>query len=223
MLAAAGLVSAGGFAAWVFFRPVSTAQETGTQETGAAAAAPLSSDTLTDTLSTSAEDIPTLLGHRQYALANPTELVPFSKNVEVKLRPSAAQKLEAMVAQAQAEGIQLKAISGFRSLEDQHYLFFDRQAELAQTPTVRAEVSAPPGYSEHHTGYAVDLGDATQPQTHLEVSFEQTPAFAWLQKNAARYGFELSFPKDHAEGLSYEPWHWRFIGDQQSLETFYKE
>ncbi|HEY9618014.1 MAG TPA: D-alanyl-D-alanine carboxypeptidase family protein, partial [Microcoleaceae cyanobacterium] len=51
---------------------------------------------------------------------------------------------------------------------------------------------------------------------------EQTAAFQWLQANAAHYSFELSFPKDNRQGVSYEPWHWRYVGDIQSLKTFYR-
>jgi D-alanyl-D-alanine carboxypeptidase len=43
-----------------------------------------------------------------------------------------------------------------------------------------------------------------------------------LQNNAAQYSFELSFPENNPQGISYEPWHWRFVGDSHSLETFYK-
>lgn len=91
----------------------------------------------------------------------------------------------------------------------------------AQGAQQRAKVSAPPGRSEHHTGYAMDIGDATQPKTHVNVTFEETRAFEWLRKNAPRYSFELSFPKGNSQGVSYEPWHWRYVGDKDSLETFY--
>jgi D-alanyl-D-alanine carboxypeptidase len=43
-----------------------------------------------------------------------------------------------------------------------------------------------------------------------------------LQNNAAQYSFELSFPENNPQGINYEPWHWRFVGDSHSLETFYK-
>ena len=72
---------------------------------------------------------------------------------------------------------------------------------------------APPGYSEHHTGLALDIGDLDHPETDVEVSFEETPAFEWLKNNADRFGFELSFPVGNPQGVSYEPWHWRFVGE----------
>ena len=82
-------------------------------------------------------------------------------------------------------------------------------------------MSAPPGYSEHHTGYAVDFIDESRPETHVEESFETTLAYQWLEKNAAFFNFEMSFPKDNDSNVSFEPWHWRYVGDQDSLETFY--
>ena len=89
-------------------------------------------------------------------------------------------------------------------------------------PSQRAAVSAPPGYSEHHTGYAIDIGDADVPATNLSPDFENTAAFKWLRENAAYFSFELSFPRDNPQNIMYEPWHWRFVGDRHSLETFYK-
>ena len=60
------------------------------------------------------------------------------------------------------------------------------------------------------------------PATNLSSSFAITAAFRWLQNNAAQYSFELSFPENNPQGINYEPWHWRFVGDSHSLETFYK-
>ena len=116
--------------------------------------------------------------------------------------------------------IDLVPLSGFRTLADQKYLFFEVKAKRGEETSQRAEVSAPPGYSEHHTGYAIDIGDARMPESHLKVSFEKTIGFQWLKENASNYGFELSFPKDNPQGISYEPWHWRFVGDNHSLKTF---
>jgi D-alanyl-D-alanine carboxypeptidase len=165
---------------------------------------------------------PKLLGHFPYPEAPPSELVPIVADGSLKLRKAAAQAFQQMVAAAQAEEVALVPISGFRSQADQNYLFFNVKAQRGQTASKRAEVSAPPGYSEHHTGYAVDIGDRTVPALNLNPDFEKTKAFQWLQSNAARFSFELSFPQGNAPGVTYEPWHWRFVGDRQSLETFYK-
>lgn len=164
----------------------------------------------------------TLLGHFAYAEAPLEELQPIVANGNIRMRSPAAQEFQAMVRAARASGVILVPISGFRSLQEQQHVYFDIQAQRGQTVTKRAEVSAPPGYSEHHTGYAVDIGDGATPATNLNPNFDQTRAFQWLSANAARFHFEMSFPKDNPQGVSYEPWHWRFVGDRSSLETFYK-
>ncbi len=163
-----------------------------------------------------------LLGHFEYEEAPASELQAITADNRIKLRAAAAKKFQEMLAAAQADGVNLAIISGFRSVEQQHHLFFGIKAQRGEVASKRAEVSAPPGYSEHHTGYAIDIGDANAPATNLSPSFEKTAAFKWLEKQAPYYSFELSFPKDNPQGISYEPWHWRFVGDTHSLETFYK-
>lgn len=179
-----------------------------------------STDTSANPQSTPLED--SLLGHLPYQEASPSELEPISDDGRIQLKSAAARAFQDMKAAAQGQGVYLVPISGFRTEEDQKYLFFEVKAQRGQVATERAEVSAPPGYSEHHTGYAVDIGDANVPATDLNAKFENTPAFQWLKENAAYYSFELSFPKGNAQGVAYEPWHWRYVGDRQSLETFYK-
>lgn len=177
--------------------------------------------TSSNSLVGSAPERPSLLGHLAYEEAETAELIPLADHRSILLQPAAAAQFEAMVAAAAARGVYLMPISGFRTVEDQQYLFFEIKAERGQTASTRAEVSAPPGFSEHHTGYAIDIGDANLPNADLSVAFEDTPAFEWLDENAARYSFELSFPEGNEQGVQYEPWHWRFVGDSDSLETFY--
>jgi zinc D-Ala-D-Ala carboxypeptidase len=161
-----------------------------------------------------------VLHHLPYTEAPATELVSIGGGY--RLRKAAASKFQSMVSAARSSGVNITTISAFRSVEDQKRLFFNVGAERGQQPTKRAEVSAPPKYSEHHTGYVVDLGDGANPATNLNQNFETTRAYKWLKANAARYSFEVSFPKDNVQKVSYEPWHWRFVGDINSLETFYK-
>lgn len=171
----------------------------------------------------SASERDSVLGHFAYAEVDATQLQDvgqFNGRTE-RLHAAAAGRFREMQAMARQSGLELVAISGFRSTEVQEFLFFQVGQSQSLTPQERALVSAPPGYSEHHTGYAIDIGDGHRPNTHLSVSFETTAAFRWLQTNAARYGFELSFPRDNENGVSYEPWHWRFVGDSDSLSTFY--
>jgi zinc D-Ala-D-Ala carboxypeptidase len=161
-----------------------------------------------------------VLNHLPYTEAPASELVSIGNGY--RLRNTAAARFQSMVAAARSRGVNITIISAYRSVEDQKRLFFKIGAERGQQPTKRAEVSAPPKYSEHHTGYAIDVGDGLVPATNLNQNFDTTLAYKWLKANAATYGFELSFPKDNIQKVSYEPWHWRFVGDINSLETFYK-
>ena len=94
----------------------------------------------------------------------------------------------------------LIVLSTFRSIELQREIFFEIKAERNQTALERAKVSAPPGYSEHSTGFAIDVGDADRPKSDFEESFENTPSFEWLRRNAHRYHFTMSFPRGNAQG-----------------------
>ncbi|MFE1745701.1 D-alanyl-D-alanine carboxypeptidase family protein [Coleofasciculus sp. H7-2] len=164
----------------------------------------------------------TLFGHFPYQEAPQSELEAITADGRLKMRHTAARQYTAMVAAARASGIIIVPISGFRSTREQQHLYFDTKAQRGQSAAERAKVSAPPGHSEHHTGYAIDVGDGRVPATNLSPNFENTAAFKWLQKNAPYYSFEISFPRNNPQGVSYEPWHWRYVGDRDSLETFYK-
>ena len=167
-------------------------------------------------------EVDNVLGHLPYPEASQSDLVAITSDGSIRLHAAAAEKFRSMEADARAQGVILAVLSGYRSTDTQDSLFFGVKEQRVQDAAKRAEVSAPPGYSEHHTGYAIDLGDANAPATHLSPKFENTAAFKWLEQNAAKYSFELSFPKNNSQGISYEPWHWRFVGDRKSLETFYK-
>ena len=172
--------------------------------------------------SPAASPVENILGHLAYAEAPVAELTALTADGSIKLRSAAADKFLQMQSDARAQGVRLVPLSGFRTVAEQDYLFFRIKEQRNQPASQRAEVSAPPKHSEHHTGYAIDVGDANLPGTHLSTGFETTVAFRWLQNNANRYSFELSFPRNNPQGISYEPWHWRFVGDRDSLETFYK-
>lgn len=159
-----------------------------------------------------------LLGHFPYTEAPAAELVPIGGGLT--MQRDAAIALATMIEAAAADGVELQVLSAFRSVELQKSLFFDVKSERNQSADERARVSAPPGFSEHSTGLAVDLGDGSDPSTNLNRSFDRTPAFAWLVANAARHHFALSFPENNRQGVSYEPWHWRFEGSAEALKQF---
>jgi D-alanyl-D-alanine carboxypeptidase len=159
-----------------------------------------------------------LLGHFPYPEAPSQGLVALGAGLQ--LRPEAASALIAMQQAAAGDGVDLRVLSAFRSIDLQRSLFFDVKAERNQDAHTRAKVSAPPGYSEHSTGYAVDLGDGGLPETNLSQNFENTATYKWMSRNAGRYHFTLSFPKGNHQGVSYEPWHWRFEGSSEALRLF---
>lgn len=121
------------------------------------------------------------------------------------LTPAAAAAWHAMRAAAEADGVAIRIVSAFRSVA--------RQAEIVRGKLEHGfsldsilEVSAPPGYSEHHSGRAVDITTDDSPE--LEIEFERTAAFRWLCRRAGDFGFSLSYPQGNPHGYAYEPWHW---------------
>ena len=164
-------------------------------------------------------------GHLPYADAAPERLVTIGtygsgdyKRTEF-LDQDAATAFEQMVAVAKTDGVGIIPISGFRTIAQQEKLFA-RQIQRQGSESAAARLSAPPGYSEHHTGYAVDVGDAAQPSADVQHDFENTAAYRWLTANAKRFGFELSYPRNNVQGVSFEPWHWRFIASEQASAVF---
>ena len=87
-----------------------------------------------------------------------------------------------------------------------------KKLEQGQAIDAILQVSAAPGFSEHHSGRAVDVTTPGYPV--LEEVFEESEAFAWLREHAGRFGFLLSFPRDNPHGVAYEPWHWAWWGDR---------
>ncbi|BBB65419.1 D-alanyl-D-alanine carboxypeptidase [Undibacterium sp. YM2] len=123
------------------------------------------------------------------------------------LTPATKLAWQAMKAAASEDGIALLMISAFRSIARQTEIISDKLAEGKQLKDILL-VCAPPGYSEHHTGRAIDIATPEDPE--LEISFDTTAAFAWLQNSARRFGFHMSYPPGNSSGFQYEPWHWCF-------------
>ncbi len=126
---------------------------------------------------------------------------------EHRLAPPAADAWRKMKAAAREYGVGLQIVSAFRSF-DRQVDIIRRKIEAGHSVDEILSVSAPPGYSEHHTGCAVDIG--TLGCDSLEEVFEQSEAFSWLAGNASLYGFFMSFPRDNAYGYRNEPWHWAY-------------
>lgn len=117
----------------------------------------------------------------------------------------AAHAWQAMKTQAQQDGIWLEAISGYRSHAYQLGII-ERKLARGQTLAEILHVNTAPGYSEHHSGRALDISSHGQPA--CEASFEHTDAHDWLNEHAQTYGFSLSYPKNNRHGIIHEPWHW---------------
>jgi D-alanyl-D-alanine carboxypeptidase len=123
------------------------------------------------------------------------------------LEAAAARAWQRMQRAAAAGGVALEAISGYRS-HDYQLGIFERKFARGQVLEQILKVNAAPGFSEHHSGLALDIGTPGEPAA--EESFERTPAFEWLIAHAGEHGFSLSFPRDNPHGIVYEPWHWRY-------------
>ena len=166
-----------------------------------------------------------LYGHLPYQEDDPARLVSVGKYVRdsyeraESLDTEAAEAFEQMIAMAKSQGVSLMPISGFRTIADQKALFA-RQIERRGSAEAAARLSAPPGHSEHHTGYAIDIADQQQPETDLKYSFQETKAYRWLSANAYQFGFEQSFPKNNWQGVSDEPWHWRYVLSPRAAQVF---
>ena len=158
-----------------------------------------------------------ILGHLPYSEVPKEKLVLIEPNIEVHI--DMRDSLLKMREDAKKDGIHLVFLSGYRSINLQNDIFYSLKSIRNQEAAERARVSAPPGYSEHSTGFAIDIGDATQRETDFETDFEKTDTFSWLKKNAAKYHFKLSFNKDN-KYIDYEPWHWRFEGSIEALKIF---
>jgi D-alanyl-D-alanine carboxypeptidase len=141
----------------------------------------------------------------------PEELVEVSPGRGDKrhwLAPFAAARWAQLEAAAQGAGIALRLVSAYRSPEYQAALI-ERKLERGELISEILRVNAAPGYSEHHTGCAVDLGVAGL--APLTRDFEDTEAFRWLYRHAQAFGFHLSYPVDNPYGIIYEPWHWAVL------------
>ena len=158
-----------------------------------------------------------ILGHLPYNETPKEKLVLIEPNIEVHI--DMRDSLLKMKEEAKKDGIYLVFLSGYRSINLQNEIFYSLKSIRNQEAAERARVSAPPGYSEHSTGFAIDIGDATQRETDFETDFENTDAFRWLIKNAAKFHFKLSFNKDN-KYIDYEPWHWRYEGSIEALKVF---
>lgn len=129
--------------------------------------------------------------------------VPVEYTNEPELRQVASEAVVAMFDAAFTEaGLELASNSAYRSFSAQENVY-----DGDDTTTAR------PGFSEHQTGLAIDIGPLSG-ECSLDVCFADTPEGIWLRDNAHRFGFVLRYPADKTDitGYTFEPWHFRFVG-----------
>ncbi len=176
---------------------------------------PINSATLVSSTSSSSSGSgspKTLYGYSQQTQARADDLVPVTTRPGLGrteyLHKTAAAAFEQMVRAAAGSGITLSAFSGFRSIPIQQGLW-DAQVRKLGSPEAAAKVSAPPGYSEHQSGFAVDISNNNASQD-LNNGFQNSAAYQWLKSNAAAYGFSQSYNGTPGVGADNEAWHWRY-------------
>lgn len=155
---------------------------------------------------------------------------PYTRKTNITLEERTAQALYAMMDEMRSDGItDVWVTSAYRSFSYQNYLYemyisreMERNSALTREEAMKIveTYSAPPGYSEHQTGFVVDF--ITSTMSDLDETFENTAAFGWLSANCYRFGFILRYPKSADKvavtGYSYEPWHYRFVGREAATE-----
>lgn len=147
--------------------------------------------------------------------------IPLRGNItgdEQQVSATMAPALEQMVDAAKNDGITLNLQSGYRSYNFQVNLYNSYVKNDGQTQA--DQESARPGYSEHQTGLAADLGGVTNPGCNVSQCFADTAEGKWLAAHAYLYGFIIRYPegKQAITGYEYEPWHVRYIGAELSQE-----
>lgn len=130
----------------------------------------------------------------------------YTEDKDLKLHSKAMKFFDNMLEDAKDDNVELWVVSAYRS--------FYQQADLKGAYTVSYgsganAFSADQGFSEHQLGTTIDF--TTRGLSGGLDGFQNTPAFEWLQKNAHKYGFTLSYPAGNSYYV-YEPWHWRFVG-----------
>lgn len=143
----------------------------------------------------------------------PADLVSVGGGQQMRAEPAAA--LAAMFAAAQAEGLALQPLSGYRSYARQQTVYNNYVSTYGQDEA--DTFSAKPGHSEHQTGLAIDIGGGG---CGIEECFGNTPHGKWVAANAYKYGFIIRYPagKQDATGYKYEPWHIRYVGIELATE-----
>ena len=147
---------------------------------------------------------------------------PLPQNYAPGESEEARAAFEAMKKDALAAGINLTAFSTYREFARQKQLYEGYAAKDGAEAADR--YSARPGFSEHQTGLAFDIGETGQEQHWAAASFGATKGGKWVKANAHKYGFILRYPEgaEKITGYMHESWHYRFVGNAAAKEIFAK-
>ena len=135
--------------------------------------------------------------------------------------------LQNMMDDCRAAGLNPLICSSYRTMDKQKKLYKNKVGEyLAQgysqedAEAAAGELVAVPGTSEHQLGLALDIVDVANQV--LDERQENTEVQKWLMKNSWKYGFILRYPTDKSDitGISYEPWHYRYVGKEAAKEIY---
>ena len=151
------------------------------------------------------------------------ELAALEKYPDIKLETQAAQKLEEFLADVKAHNISFVVFSGYRTAEEQQQVYDQKRASIKAAGFTDEKIIEQktqlttdlPGYSEHQTGLAVDIG-----QTTSDISSEVvlTEFYKYAKENIYKYGFIISYPENSYTGYDFMPWHFRYIGDAEQAK-----
>ncbi|MBR2923932.1 MAG: M15 family metallopeptidase [Clostridia bacterium] len=135
------------------------------------------------------------------------------------LRDEAAAALEALFQEAEAAGVPLSSVSGYRSYSKQATIY---QRKVDSIGTKEADrISARPGTSEHQLGLAMDV--ARKGSSQLNKGFINTEEGQWVAQNAHRFGFIVRYLEGYEDvtGYDYEPWHIRYVGVEHATAIYH--
>lgn len=157
--------------------------------------------------------------HFRYADADPSDLVPsgYGSDPKFKIHRAAKPALQEMIKAARADGVTLTPGSILRTSSRQAQIVANKKKQ-GQSAKQIYHTSSHPGYSEHHTGLAVDFSP-------INDNFTKTAGYRWLQQHAHEYGFYQTFTPDYSRysGVSEESWHWRFEGKNKEFSYVFAD
>lgn len=128
------------------------------------------------------------------------------ENEEMMIKKDILNSYQNLYTDALKNGFQLYIFSSYRDYNKQYHLYYNVNNQ-------NDEYVARPGFSEHQSGYALDISTLNHGLTN---NFQYSKEYKWLIENSYKYGFILRYPeeKENITGYKYEPWHFRFVGEE---------